>query len=247
MIFLFTDFGRDGPYVGQMTAAVLRTCPQARLIDLCHDLPPFAVKAAAFLLPAYTRDVGRNEVVVAVVDPGVGTERAALVLEADGRWFVGPDNGLLSIVARRAGTHRVWTIGWQPPALSRSFHGRDLFAPVAARLAEHGAGALDGLGCRPASLSRPDWPEDLAEVVYIDRYGNAMTGIRAEAIGRSGHLVCRGQPLRRAATFGEVAPGVAFWYENANGLAEIAVNQGDAANALGLSVGVPIGVAANNG
>jgi hypothetical protein len=156
-------------------------------------------------------------------------------VRADGRWFVGPDNGLFNAIARRARAVQWWDIAWRPSQLSATFHGRDLFAPVAARLAR---GELPpGIQQEVRKRIRPDWPEDLARIVYIDHYGNAMTGLRAAVIPSQAMLEVKGQRLARAYTFSDVAPGQAFWYENANGLAEIAVNRGSVSRALRIEIG----------
>ena len=176
MIVLFTDFGVEGPYTGQMTAVLLQSAPALPIVSLFADLPPGQPKPAAYLLAAYARWFAAGTVFVCVVDPGVGSDRGALIVEADGRCYVGPDNGLFEIVLRRASRNRVWQIAWQPPALSASFHGRDLFAPVAARLAR--GETPDSLGRQTQAIPQPGWPDDLAEIVYIDRYGNGMTGLR---------------------------------------------------------------------
>ena len=132
-------------------------------------------------------------------------------------------------------TAKAWRITWKPARLSASFHGRDLFAPVAARLAlgEPPPGEAMALD----RLVGADWPHDLAEIVYLDRFGNAMTGLRAAGLPADAVLRAGGQELRRAGTFSDVAPGDAFWYENANGLVEIAANQARADRMLGLQVG----------
>ena len=132
MIVLCTDFGLEGPYTGQVKAVLARAAPAVPVIDLFADLPPFRPQAAAYLLAAYGLVLVAGDVIVAVVDPGVGGARAALALEADGRWYVGPDNGIFELVLRRAHAARSWRIDWRPTALSATFHGRDLFAPVAA-------------------------------------------------------------------------------------------------------------------
>lgn len=240
MIVLFTDFGLAGPYVGQMKAALHRGAPQCPVVDLLADAPRFDPKASAYLLAAYASGFDSGSVFLCVVDPGVGGARAPLAIEADGRWYVGPDNGLMAIVARRAATLRAWHVTWRPERLSASFHGRDLFAPVAARLAL--GEAPPGNAVEPATLVGGDWPDDLAEIVYLDSYGNAMTGLRASGLPPQGHLSVGGHRLSAARTFSDVAPGQAFWYENANGLAEIAVNQGSAVAALGLALGQPVAV-----
>ena len=240
MIALFTDFGLCGPYTGQVKAVLHREAPGLPVIDLFADAPLHDPRAAAYLLAAYAEWFAAGTVLLCVVDPGVGGPRAPLVVEADGRRFVGPDNGLFELVARRAAAVQAWEIVWRPAVLAPSFHGRDLFAPVAARLAAgHDlAGAL-----RPARLAaRPDLPDDLPEIVYVDRFGNAMTGLRAAALPAGARLRAGGRDLAQARSFPDLPRGAAFWYENANGLAEIAVNQGRADAALGLAIGSSVGV-----
>jgi S-adenosyl-L-methionine hydrolase (adenosine-forming) len=242
MIVLFTDFGLSGPYTGQVKAVLARQAPGVPVIDLFADLPAGEAQFAAYLLAAYARWFAPPVVFMAVVDPGVGSSRRAVVVEADERFYVGPENGLFELVLRRAGRVRVWEIVWRPEALSASFHGRDLFAPVAARLARGGPHAAI---LRPTEIARfPDWPDDLPAIVYVDRFGNAMTGLRASAVPSSAQIVVGGRALRHAATFSEVQPGEAFWYENANGLVELAVNRGSAHTLLGLAPGSPVEVVA---
>ncbi|MBV8494462.1 MAG: SAM-dependent chlorinase/fluorinase, partial [Alphaproteobacteria bacterium] len=132
MIVLFTDFGLEGPYTGQVLAVLQQTAPAVPAVSLFADLPPGQPKPAAYLLATYARWFPPGAVFLCVVDPGVGSLRRALIAEADGRLYVGPDNGLFEIVLRRAARSRVWETSWQPAVLSASFHGRDLFAPVAA-------------------------------------------------------------------------------------------------------------------
>lgn len=238
MILLFTDFGLAGPYVGQMRAVLHREAPGVPVIDLFADAPAFDAKRSAYLLAAYAGEFPPPATFLAVVDPGVGGDRRAIVVEADGRRFVGPDNGLFELVWRRATERRVLAIDWRPDRLSSSFHGRDLFAPVAARLASGQGVALspvDGL----AAASRA-WADDLREIVYIDHYGNAMTGLRAEAIPAGALVEIGDRRLPRLRTFSDAGEGTAFWYENANGLVEIAVNRGRADRDLGLAVGSPL-------
>ncbi|WP_375594760.1 SAM-dependent chlorinase/fluorinase [Algihabitans albus] len=240
MILLFTDFGISGPYVGQLQAALAQAAPGSTVVDLQHDAPRFDPRASAYLLAALADEAPAGAVVVAVVDPGVGTERAPLVVQAGGLSFVGPDNGLLSLVARRRQPASAWEIDWRPKRLSTSFHGRDLFAPVAAMLAK---GQVPDVTPRPLdSLIGADWPDSLAEVVYLDTYGNAITGLPAAALSDRARLAVGGRTLQRAETFGAVAPGTAFWYANACGLIEISVNRGSAAEQLGLHIGSPLGI-----
>jgi S-adenosyl-L-methionine hydrolase (adenosine-forming) len=243
MIVLVTDFGLAGPYTGQVKAVLHRLAPEAAVVDLFADAPMRNPKAAAYLLAAYAAWFPAGTVFLCVVDPGVGGERAAVAVEAEGRWYVGPDNGLFEIVRRRAGAERVIEITWRPPNLSASFHGRDLFAPVAARLAR---GESPEGEMRPAGFGRHlGWSDDLAEIVYIDHYGNAMTGLRAALLPPDATLVAGRRRIARARTFSGVRPGEALWYENSNGLAEIAVNMGRADEALGLKIGSPVSIEAH--
>ncbi|HZK91935.1 MAG TPA: SAM-dependent chlorinase/fluorinase [Stellaceae bacterium] len=241
MIVLFTDFGLAGPYTGQVTAVLHRTAPDAPIIPLFADAPTERPKPSAYLLAAYGAWFPSGTVLLCVVDPGVGSDRRAVVVEAEGRIYVGPDNGLFDIVMRRARGARLWEIIWHPGPLSASFHGRDLFAPVAARLA---------LGEPVSELAQPaadesrerGWPDDLAEIVYIDHYGNAMTGLRGALLPPEAKLVAAGRKLARAPTFSSVPRGDAFWYVNSNGLAEIAVNGGRAVQVLRLQIGSEIAI-----
>jgi S-adenosylmethionine hydrolase len=235
MIVLFTDFGLAGPYTGQVKAVLHRAAPGEKVIDLFADAPPRDPKASAYLLAAYSPWFPAGAVLLCVVDPGVGGERAALIVEADGRFFVGPDNGLFELVRRRAHQARVRQIAWRPERLSASFHGRDLFAPVAAAIAR---GNMPAAEERPPAFGRrADWPDDLAEIVYIDHYGNAMTGLRAAHLPSSATLVAGATSIARAGTFCDVPKGAPLWYENSNGLVEIAVSMGRADERLGLAIG----------
>lgn len=240
-IGLFTDFGLAGPYVGQVKGVLLRQAAMAPVIDLMADAPPCNPRAAAYLLAALAPEWPADMVVMAVIDPGVGSDRLPLIADMDGRWFVGPDNGLFEIVRRRARTVRSWAITWRPQRLSASFHGRDLFAPVAARLA--GGETPEAIGAHPVAPLRPaPWPDDLPEIIYGDHYGNAMTGLRAGMVAADAELEVGGRRLRRARTFADLPPGEAFWYENSIGLVEIAVNQGAAMAVLGLRIGSAVTV-----
>lgn len=238
MILLFTDFGHDGPYVGQMKAVLARAAPAVPTIDIMHDAPVCDPRRAAYLLAALARGSGDGDVWLAVVDPGVGGDRDPVVVDCDGVRFVGPDNGLFEIVRRRAARSRKWRIAWRPPILSESFHGRDLFAPVAARLALGDAPPGDDLGDGSAP-GRPGagWPDELSEIVYVDRFGNLMTGLDGTAIDTDTVLSAGGRKLGFARTFSDARRGEAFWYVNSSGLVEIAANQENAAALLGLGVG----------
>jgi len=208
------------------------------VIDLFADAPVGNPKASAYLLAAYAEWFAVGTVFLCVVDPGVGGARPAIILEADRRWYVGPGNGLFELVQRRATNTRTWDIDWQPEHLSASFHGRDLFASVAAILAR--GEPPPGRPRKDDTHRQTDWPDDLPKVVYIDHFGNAMTGLRAVTLPHDAKLVATGRVLQHARTFSDQLPGTAFWYENSNGLVEIAVNQGRADRELGLTIGIPI-------
>jgi S-adenosylmethionine hydrolase len=241
MIALFTDFGLEGPYTGQVMAVLHQMAPAATAIPLFADAPSGQPKPAAYLLSAYTAWFPAGTIFLCVVDPGVGGARRAVVVEADERLYVGPDNGLFDIVSRRVSAARLSQITWRPPSLSASFHGRDLFAPVAARLAIGEPVAAVAQPAADRSAER-GWPDDLAEIVYIDHYGNALTALRGTEVPAGARLVVGERSIPPAVIFSAVPPGEAFWYVNSNGLAEIAVNGGSASQVLGLRVGSTVAV-----
>lgn len=235
MLVLFDDFGWEGPYVGQMHNVLHRQAPNVPIIDLMHDAPEFEPRGAGYLLAALAPEFQPGAVFVCVVDPGVGSDRRALAVQAGGRWFVGPDNGLLDAVMRHSDVFEAWEITWRPERLSASFHGRDLFAPVAARLA---LGAEpEAIGCAPLPLDVSEVPEDWPRVIYIDHFGNIVTGVRASRVRHNKTIAVGGYIITHARTFSEARKGEAFWYENSNGLVEIAVNQGYADEELDIEIG----------
>ena len=235
MIVLFTDFGWQGPYVGQLKAVLQQHSPETPVVDLMHDVPAFNIKAAAYLLASLVKSFPKGTVFLAVVDPGVGSERMPCVVKTDDYWFVGPDNGLFDIVLKRARVKEKWEITWRPEYISSSFHGRDLFAPIAAEIASGKIHNSPKLSC--LELVSNDWPEELNEIIYIDHFGNCMTGLRGESLDKKQVLNCKNSRLHFAETFSEVPPGEAFWYINSSGLCEVSVNQGRADQLLGLIIG----------
>jgi S-adenosylmethionine hydrolase len=242
LIALFTDFGSADIYVGQVKAVLAAEAPAVPVMDLLNDAPAFDVEAAAHLLAALAPEFPAGSVFLAVVDPGVGTSRGAIAVEADGRRFVGPDNGLVSVLYQRARQRRCHAIVWRPPRLTSSFHGRDLFAPVAARIA---AGTLPEGWLAPKA--KPDVLLDagpLLRVIYVDHYGNCVTGIPAQGMDRRARLAVAGREVSYARIFGEARPDEPFWYENSSGLVEIAMAGESAARALGIGVGAPVSPAA---
>ena len=187
MIVLFTDFGLHGPYVGQMRAMLHQMAPDIPVIDLFADAPVGNCRASAYLLAAYAAWFPAGTVFLCVVDPGVGGARPAIILEADGKWYVGPSNGLFELVQRRAETTHSFDITWHPERLSASFHGRDLFAPVAAMLAR---GAT-----RPAAHGRRGSPGGLAGRPFPGRLHRSLRQCHDRATGGHGaaqRKACRG-------------------------------------------------------
>jgi len=238
MIVLFTDYGTNGPYVGQMKSVIAQLSPNTVVIDLMHDAPSYDAEASAYLLAALVGEFPDNTIFLSVVDPGVGGDRKPVVMRVGEKWFVGPDNGLFNVVAlHAAGIHEVkwWCIDWQPQRLSSSFHGRDLFAPVAAMLAN--GEPVPGEELLLEKKQKINWPAELAKVIYIDHFGNVVTGIRASAITIDQTIIVNGLQFDWARTFSDVNLGYGFWYENANGLVEIAVNQGRASLQYNMGIG----------
>ena len=230
-VYLFTDFGWAGPYVGQLCVALQRVDARLSVTHLMHDAPAMRPDLAAYLLPAVCARLPQG-LVLAVVDPGVGGDREALIVETPRLTYVGPDNGLLAKVGDIRAASR---ITWRPQALSASFHGRDIFAPVAARLACGEDVAGEPI---PAdALVGADWPVDLARVVYIDGYGNAMTGVGADRLSPERVLVLGKRVVRFAETFCRAEDDTPFWYRNSQGLVEIAIKGGSAARRIDLALG----------
>jgi len=237
MIALFTDFGWNGPYVGQMKAVLYKMAPDKPIVDLMHDAPTFNPRSAAYLLAALVGSFPKDTVFLCVVDPGVGSSnRQPVIVKTDDYWFVGPDNGLFNVLAMRSQQLAYWDITWQPENLSNTFHGRDLFAPVAALLA-HGKMYNVHQEHDPQGRILPDWQEDLSEIIYIDHYGNCMTGIRASSITNTATIEIANKSLFNQSTFADVQEGEAFWFENSSGLVELAMNKQSISKKLGLAEG----------
>jgi S-adenosylmethionine hydrolase len=242
IITLLTDFGTADSYVAEMKGVILSAAPGATLVDVSHAIAPGDMRAAAYVLDRSWRTFPRGSVHLAVVDPGVGTARAALALSAHGHFFIGPDNGLFSFVMRDAPVRAV--VLAEPDWAAPTFHGRDLFAPAAALLAS--GAALDELGPpftgMPERLAtREPFHEGktlIGEVIYVDRFGTLVTNFTPENMPDYAALEVEGAEiggLRR--TFGDVATGVLLAYVGSDGHIEIAVRDGSAARRLGIGVG----------
>jgi S-adenosylmethionine hydrolase len=256
VVTFLTDFGAGSGYPAQMKGEVLRRLPDATLVDLSHDVAPFDVLGGALLLEACVPRFPEAAVHLAVVDPGVGTKRRPLcVVDPEGRRLVGPDNGLFTpFLGAGSAAFLLSDPGIVPRDPSPTFHGRDLFAPVAAWLA--GGGSPDRLGPRVGDPARLDWPipvrtADALEgrCLAADPFGNLATSIRRSDLAASAIAAVtvgeRTVPL--VATFGDADPGelVALW--GSSGRLEIAVREGSAARALGVGRGAPVRVRLRDG
>ena len=238
MIALFTDYGLKGPYLGQVEAVLHRLLPDEKVINLTADAPRNNPRASAYLLAVFSRACAAQPgtIFFSVVDPGVGSfQDQPVVLKADEHWYVGPDNGLFDIVCRRSASVQCRRIDWRPETLSVSFHGRDLYAPAAAMIRNN-----ETPGEAITWKDRHGWPDDLEEVVYIDHFGNCMTGIRAEMLEDNRVIQVNGITIPHADTFSSVPHGKAFWYGNSQGLVEIAVNGESAAEHMNLEIGTEL-------
>lgn len=259
-IFLLTDFGLRDHYVGQVRAVLASIAPGSPMHDITHDVEPYAVDEGAWLLEATIPLLPADAVVLAVVDPGVGTSRRALAVACEGRLFVGPDNGLLS--GAFPGPCRPGGVGAASPmpdvreladpqfrraAVSHTFHGRDVFAPAAAWVAA-------GLDYRrlgppvaeakllPPFCGVPDGPGRLrGNVIHTDRYGNLVTTIRVAQLFPAFDLEIAGRSVdTHVRTFADAPPGVPFCHADSSGFVAIAMNQASAAGELGVHRGDPV-------
>jgi S-adenosylmethionine hydrolase len=249
LITLLTDFGLQDPYVGVMKAVLLRHCPSARIVDLSHAVPPYDTCAAAFWIERVFGWFPEETVHIVVVDPGVGSPRMSIAIRAHGQYFVGPDNGVLSGVfacdaAAEARRIEPNALGLPPP--SRTFHGRDAFAPIGAQLA---AGSLpfESVGAIVPSLSGPVLPVAvesasgvIGQVVTVDRFGNAITNLELPSAGGRYEVRVLGRSLRIVETYADVAVGEACALLGAFGTLELAVREGYAATAIGVVPGTPV-------
>jgi S-adenosylmethionine hydrolase len=260
LVTLLTDFGTRDPFVGIMKGVILGLCPDASLIDLCHEVPAQDVLGASFLLHTAVRVFPAGAIHVAVVDPGVGGPRRPILAEIDGQTFVAPDNGVLSHLFATAGRSRVRHLTaqayWRHP-VSRSFHGRDIFASVAGHLAAGVAPASFGpeIG-DPVQLeiARPN--VDAAgrihgTVVWVDRFGNCITNIPqaeiAPLVGRGRiHVHAAGRLLGAlVGCFGDVPRGEVGAIVGSAGYVEVFCNQGNLARQRALGPGAPVVVDAD--
>lgn len=242
LITLLTDFGTADSYLGEIKGVLLSSCPGAILVDLTHTIEPGDIPSAAFVLERAWPRFPPETVHLVVVDPGVGSERAALAVRAGGHTFIGPDNGVLTHPT--SVSDQPIRMLKTPEGASPTFHGRDLFAPAAARAAS--GIRLEELGPEftgtPVILSVAEPHHEgkslIGTVVYVDRFGNLITNLDQDAVPSYGVLEVEEIEIGRLQrTFGDVAPGELLAYVGSGGQVEIAVRGGSAARRLGLGVG----------
>jgi S-adenosylmethionine hydrolase len=241
-ITLLTDFGTTDSYVAEMKGVLLSKAPAAVVVDVSHGIPPGDVRSAAYILGRAWHRFPTGTIHTVVVDPGVGSTRAALALRAHGHYFTGPDNGVFTPVLKDTEVEAVTLCipEWAAP----TFHGRDVFTPAAAALA-NGA-SLASLGEAFAGIphrlayTQPHYEGKtvVGEVVYIDRFGSLITNLTSELVPAHARLEVEDLdlgPLQR--TFHDVTPGGLLAYIGSDGAIEIAVRNGSAARRLGVGVG----------
>ena len=253
IVTLTTDFGLSDHFVGTMKGVILGICPQAQIVDISHEVKPFAIPEAAYLIAQAYRYFPKKAVHVVVVDPGVGSARRALVAEAAGQFFIAPDNGVLSMIY--AGEkHRVRALTNQRyfrKPVSQTFHGRDIFAPAAAHLgagvsaAEFGKPLSDYIQLEFAKPARAGVHSWTGCVLQADRFGNLITNFRASdfpglADGAFSLVLSGRRVIRLARSYAERAPGELFVIAGSSGYLEVSVNQDSAARLTGCAAGAKV-------
>jgi len=253
LVALFTDFGPSDPYVAQLKGSIKTIAPSAELLDLSHSNAAFDISAASYLLSKSTRTLPPGSIIIAVVDPGVGSGRAGLAVRTQaGRIYLAPDNGILTEVLAREGLADARTLPIPTESISSTFHARDLFGPAAARLVN--AESFDSLGAKAEKILR--LPRNTAtvmpnqakgQILYIDHYGNILTNIPGSElaklkVGLLLTVTIKGKSLSLPflRTYAEAPADRPFALINSDGEFEIAINQGSAARELGIKVGDPV-------
>jgi S-adenosylmethionine hydrolase len=245
VIALLTDFGTTDPYVGMMKGVIAGICPEANVVDVTHEVPAEDVRMGAFFLERAHRYFPKGTVFVAVVDPGVGTARARIALEADGRYFVGPDNGILSLAAPSYRAVILENGSYFLSDVSNTFHGRDVFAPVAAHLAR--GVPFVRLGRAKRTIVELMWPKPkrdgrtlVGEIVSVDRFGNLITNFEPSdwrSLDRPRVRAGAFESSELSTSYESVPKGKLALVFGGYGLLEIAARESSAAKALNLSRG----------
>jgi S-adenosylmethionine hydrolase len=249
-VVLLSDFGLDDPYVGVMHGVLARHAPAARVIDLTHGVPPQSVRIAAFFLARTRAFFPAGSIFVGVVDPGVGSARRIVAAQDGGQLLLAPDNGLLWPALGPSAVVRAVDVGrFVPQRASATFHGRDVFCPLAAELAR-GTVRFDELGDQVADCVRLESREPAregrklrGEVLFADRFCNLITNVESahlEGEPRDWRARCAGRELALVRTYAEARAGAASLLENSYGLFEIAVPSGSAERLLGVRDGAAV-------
>jgi S-adenosyl-L-methionine hydrolase (adenosine-forming) len=244
IITLITDFGTADGYVGAMKGVILGRCPGAVVVDVAHDLPRHDVIAGAYALLQAAPHFPAGTIHLAVVDPGVGGTRQAVVVDGGDQLYVGPDNGIFELVCPEPrAAYRIEADAFRAPQPSATFHGRDLFATAAGSLAAGASADQAGPRCElrgRLDLGQPpgDGGRLWARVIHVDAFGNLITDLRAGAIPPRARVRAAGRCIERlSTTFTDVAPGALVAYVGSAGTLEVAVREGDAAQVLDLRRG----------
>ncbi len=244
LVTLLTDFGTADGYVAEMKGELLTHSPDAFIIDVSHDIRAHDIVQARDTVARYWQRFPVGTVHIVVVDPGVGTDRAAIAMCADHRFLIAPDNGVLTVPLSYPGATAVRLA--IPSGASPTFHGRDVFAPVAAALlVGTPLGQLGAPHPHPVMAAMPvplrDHDGMLGEIVSIDRFGNAITNID-DVPADSGMCEVEGHVLQVRRTYGDVNVGAVLALRGSSGHLEIAIRDGSAAERLGLACGMPVRV-----
>jgi S-adenosylmethionine hydrolase len=230
LVYFFSDFGAFGPYTGQVEA-VIRHKTHVHFINLLSDAPTANPFLSSYLLAAvYAQLPVKSGYLLAVVDPGVGSERRVISFTLGEMTFIGPDNGIFSRLIVSHHLSQVSLIDKPSGLLSDSFHARDWFAPVLAEMIEGRFTCKKYLAAD--QLTGNDWPRQITEIIYIDHYGNLVTGLPAGSLENDKKLEINGIEVGYARTFSQAAVGGLFWYRNSMGQIEVAANQASAAELL---------------
>jgi hypothetical protein len=234
ILTFLSDFGVRDSYASQVKGRILSASPDVSIVDITHECERFGIIPGAWLLYTSWKYFPKNTVHLAVVDPGVGTDRAILVLEKDGHFFIGPDNGIFSFIYP---AEKVFEITWRPKAeISPTFHARDIMAPVSAMILN---------GVQPATLGIPkkdavSFDAGAPMVVYIDGFGNVITNIGFESLNGCGVTVNGTFTGRVAATYCDIAEGEIALIKGSAGTVEISANMRSAADILKARAGMPV-------
>jgi len=247
-ITLTTDFGVQDWFVGTMKGVIASIAPEARIIDITHEISPGDITAAALALAASYNYFPPKTIHVAVVDPGVGGKRDALLIETERHYFIGPDNGIFTLVLRHEKKHRIRRLDnpcYFLPEVSRTFHGRDVFAPVAAHLSR--GVKPSAMGTLKADCSQLSWPEAVRRgtraegaIIHFDRFGNAITNLPNTWLPGEMQLQIGRRTVPVCNCYSAVQPGRLVAVPGSAGYVEIAVNQGDARRQLHLRRGMKV-------